>query len=303
MNAPPLSFDALFDPAFLTSVQQFALSIERVEKGGRLAEQASTARGQGIDFADFRPYVAGDDLRSIDWNIYQRLGRLFVRVFEERQDLPVYFLVDVSKSMFAGESPRIAAGLRTTLALAAIVLGQHDSIGLFPFSDAMTIQTRHLSGKNNLVRTARYLAEYEASGGTALATSIEQLASLRLRRGLVVVVSDFFDEAGLDRVLPALTLLQHRVLLVQLVRPEDADPTRHPALNGDVALEDCETGALVDLTITPELLARYQQVYGAFNERLQASAIERGHALVRIDASRGVLEQLSAIFRSGKLAL
>ena len=303
MTAPQLRFDALFDPEFLARVQQFALSVPRVDKGGRLAEQASTARGQGLDFADFRPYIAGDDLRTIDWNIYRRLGRLFVRVFEERQAMPVYFLIDISKSMFTGESPRIHAGLRTSLALAAIVLGQQDSVGLFPFSDAMTIQARHLSGKGNLVRVARYLCDYAPAAGTSLAGSIETLAAMRLRRGLVVIVSDFFDDGGLDAVLPALSLLPHRALLVQLVRPEDSDPTRNPALSGEVAVEDSETGALLELTITPELLDRYHEAYQAFNDRLMGHALAHGAALARIDATRDVLDQLGALFAGGRLAL
>ncbi|WP_448664655.1 DUF58 domain-containing protein [Sphingomonas sp. CJ20] len=303
MTAPSLSFEALFDPDFLARVQQFALSASRVEKGGRLADQSSSARGQGIDFADFRPYVPGDDLRAIDWNIYRRLDRLFVRVFEERQDMPVYFLIDISRSMFTGESPRIHAGLRTTLALAAIVLGQHDSVALFPFSDAMTVQTRNLSGKASLMRVARHLADYQSAGGTALALSIERLASMRLRRGLVVIVSDFFDDSGLDQVLPALGLLQHRILLVQLTRPEDSDPTRHPALAGDVAIEDAETGRQIELTITPEVLERYRQAYRAFSEELLAHSLTYGHALARIDASRDVLEQLGELFLGGRLAI
>ncbi|WP_459661972.1 DUF58 domain-containing protein, partial [Novosphingobium sp. 11B] len=170
------------------------MSIARAEKGGRLAEQRSTARGQGLDFADFKPYVPGDDLRGIDWNSYRRLGRLFVRVFEERQDIPVHFLVDLSRSMFIEETPRIHAAQRLTLALAAIVLGQHDSLGLYPFSDAISVQARGLSGKASLARVGRSIAGWEAGRNTALAPAAEQLAAMGLRQGLAVVISDFFDE-------------------------------------------------------------------------------------------------------------
>jgi uncharacterized protein (DUF58 family) len=303
LSAQPLSFDDLFDADFLTRVQQFALSVRRVDKGGRLAEKPSSAAGQGMDFMDFRPYVPGDDLRAIDWNIYRRLDRLFVRVFEEHRDMPVYLLVDISKSMFTGESPRIHAAARTALALAAIALGQQDNVSLFPFSDSLSTQARNLSGKNNLARIAWCLADYTPAGGTALAAAIERLASIRLRRGVVVVISDFFDDAGLDAILPALNLLQHRVLLVQLTRPEDGDPTRNPRLAGDVALEDSETGEQLELTITPELLSAYQQAYRDFNERLLAHAMGRSHALCRIDAAHDVLEQLGALFGGGRLVL
>ena len=92
----------------------------RVPRDGRFAEQRSRDLGHGTDFCDFRPYSPGDDFRSIDWNIYQRLGRVFLRPYEELEDLPLYLIPDVSRSMFLESPPRARAGLRTTLALASI---------------------------------------------------------------------------------------------------------------------------------------------------------------------------------------
>ena len=109
------TFDELFDPEFLAALTPFALRARRAPPAGRPADQASRQRGFGLEFADFKSYVPGDDLRAIDWNIYRRLGRLFVRVFEERRDLPVYLLVDRSRSMFLETPPRIRASSRTTV--------------------------------------------------------------------------------------------------------------------------------------------------------------------------------------------
>lgn len=303
MTASALTFEELFDPDFLARLQQFTLSIARADKGGRLADQKTPARGQGLDFADFKPYVAGDDLRAIDWNIYQRLGRLFVRVFEERQDLPVYVLLDVSRSMFAEEKPRIHAAQQVALALSAVALGQHNSVGLFPFSDALTVQAKGMSGKSNLARVVRALASWQAGGGTALGQAAERLAGMRLRQGLVVVISDFFDEAGLDAVLGSLALLRHRLLLVQLVRPEDADPMLNPAFTGDLVIEDEENGTLLDVTVTPQLIEAYRAQYRAFNAQLTSFATQRGAALTQIDAGRDVLDQLQDLFKAGRLDL
>lgn len=297
--ASPLSFETLFDPAFLAALAPFSLRIDKAQKGGRLADQKTPARGQGSEFADFKPYVAGDDLRAIDWNIYRRLGRVFVRVFEERQDMPVYFLVDRSRSLYVESPPRIHAALRATLALAAVALDQHDSVGLFPFSEDMSIQFKAVSGKGNVVRVARSLADYQAMGGTALAAALTHLSGLRLRQGLVVVVSDFFDPAGVDTVVQALERLPHKVLLVQLTKPYDADPALNPELFGDVLIEDGETQARTALTITPELTARYKTAYAAFSKALTNFAEGRGAGLVRIDADRPVLDQLSALFGVG----
>lgn len=303
MTASALTFEELFDPDFLARLQQFTLSVARADKGGRLADQKTPARGQGLDFADFKPYVAGDDLRAIDWNIYQRLGRVFVRVFEERQDLPVYVLLDVSRSMFVEEKPRIHAAQQVALALSAVALGQHNSVGLFPFSDALTIQAKGMSGKSNLARVVRALASWQAGGGTALGQAAERLAAMRLRQGLVVVISDFFDEAGLDSVLGSLALLRHRLLLVQLMRPEDADPMLNPAFTGDLVIEDEENGTLLDVTVTPQLIEAYRAEYRAFNAQLTGFATQRGAALTQIDAGRDVLDQLQDLFKAGRLDL
>ncbi|MCD9005878.1 DUF58 domain-containing protein [Luteimonas sp. XNQY3] len=297
------AFERLFDPDFLARLQQFSLRLTRAQKGGRLAEQTTAARGQGADFADFKPYVAGDDLRAIDWNIYRRLGRVFVRVFEERQDMPVHFLVDVSRSMFLESPPRIDAALRTTLALAAIALGQHDSVGLFPFSGEMTVQARSISGRNNVIRVARHLSEYAPLGNTDLVSAVARLASLKLRRGLVVIVSDFFDDAGIEAVVAGMRRLPHKVLLVQMTRILDAEPERDPALHGDLAIENGESPARIEVRVTPELVERYKRGYRAFNETLRAFARERGSGLLRMDADGDVLEQLSALFDGGELVL
>lgn len=298
-----LSFEDLFTPDFLARLEPLSLRVARAQKGGRQAEQRTSARGQGSDFVDYKPYVAGDDLRAIDWNIYRRLGRAFVKTFEERQDLPVYFLIDLSNSMFLEDPPRIHAALRATLALGAIVLAQHDAVNLLPFSDEVTLEARGITGRSNTVQLARHLVGFEALAGTALAQSAARMAAMGLRRGLVVVVSDFFDEAGLEAVLAALDLLQHRVLLVQITRAADADPSLLPDLHGDVRIADGESDRHLDIHVTPALLEAYRSAYRHFNETLADYARERGAGLIRLDADTDILDALTTHFHSGTLLL
>jgi len=299
LSAAP-GFDALFDPVFLERVNALTLRIAAAQKGGRLADQRTAARGQGSDFADFKPYVAGDDLRAIDWNIYSRLGKAFVRVFEERQDLPVYILLDVSRSMFVESPPRIGPAMRAVLALAAVALGQQDAVSLMMVSDDMGTAMRNVSGKGGIARVAQTLAAQLAVGRSALAGAIAKLAAMRLRRGLVILVSDFFDDDGLDGVLTALEMLPHRLLLVQMTRASDADPMLLPDLDGDVVIEDGEhEGA--GLTVTPELIARYRAAYRDFADGLDGFARRRGATLVRLDADRDVLDQLMPILTAGSI--
>lgn len=299
---PSLSFEELFDPSFLAALEPFSLRIVEAQKGGRLADQRTVARGQGTDFADFKPYVAGDDLRTIDWNIYRRLGHVFVRVFEERQDMPVYVLIDRSASMTVETPPRLHAALRAALALASVALAQHDTVSLFSVADHLTVQARSLSGRANIARVARHLAEDAQQGGTELAAGIDRLAAMKLRRGLVVIVSDFLTETGIGPVIDGMARLPHRLLLLQIIKAHDADPALDPDLHGEVIVDDGE-GATPRLAITPDMIARYRTAYRAFDDALTEFATTHRAGLARIDADRPVLDQLTALFGAGTLAL
>lgn len=302
-----LAFNTLFDASFLAQIQQFSLRVSQAGKGGRLAEQKTAARGQGLEFADFKPYVAGDDLRAIDWNIYRRLGKVFVRVFEERQDMPVYFLQDCSASMFHEASPRIIPAMRCSLGLAAIALGQHDSVSLMPCGSQTDFYARGLNGKHNLMRFGEMLASCRPQNKTSLSSAIRTLADYNLRKGLVVIVSDFFDNDGLQPVVEAMAELPHKVLLVQVTQPWDADPERLPELlsdtTGELRMQDCETANSVSLRPDPAVIAAYKDIYRRFNEDLLQAAQSQGAGLLSLDASQPVLPQMLDLFAQGGLTL
>ncbi len=289
----------LFDPDFLKALQLFRLRARRVAVGGRHAEQDSSGMGYGLEFKDFRPYVAGDDLRAVDWNIYRRLGKVVVKVFEEQQDLPLYLMPDVSRSMFLEDPPRIHSALRVSLALAAVSLGQHDSIGLFPFADDLQVRVKSMSGKGGVMSFARHLSQLEERGQTELSTAVKRFSDMSLRRGLLVIISDFFEAGGVARVLDSLSGCRHDLLLIQLVRESDAKP----APVGDVRLRDCETNEVVNVSVTAEVLNRYREAYEDFSEELATFARERQAGLLRLDAEQDVLGQLGSLFESGVLRI
>jgi uncharacterized protein (DUF58 family) len=292
----------LFDAEFLAALQRLHIHARRVARGGRHAEQRSRDLGTGIEFRDFRPYVAGDDFRSIDWTIYRRLGKVFLRLFEEFEDLPVYLLPDISSSMYLETPPRAVAGLRTSLALASIALNQHDSVGLFPFGADLSVGLRPQSGKGRLTRFATSMAALAPAGTTNLDRSLRTLQALGLREGLAVVVSDFFDPSGIAGVLAALKRVRHRLLLVQLVRPIDRDPSLDGALHmGDLQLRDCESGAIEEVSLTPAVLARYRDAYDGFQEQLTGFANQRGIGMLQMDVEQDVLVQLGTLFEGGSM--
>lgn len=302
MNRPRIAPEDLFDAEFLESVQRLRIVAQRVARSGRPAEQRSRDMGSGIEFRDFRAYSPGDDFRAIDWNIYQRLGRVFLRLFEELEDLPVYLVPDTSESMFLEDPPRIKAALRTALALAAIALHQHDSVGLLPFGEDLEVAVRPTAGKGQVLRFADHLSRLtagERQPGTDFKTSLDKLRAMPLRSGLVVIISDFFDPAGLEPVIESLQLLRHRVLLCQITRATD----REPDLDGDLRLVDCETGQLEDVSVTANVRDAYRRAYDRFEKKLTDFARDRQAGLVRIDADRDVLDQLAPLFESGSLVV
>jgi len=247
---------------------------------------------------DYRPYVAGDDLRAIDWNVYRRMGKVFVRLFEELEDLPVYLLPDVSGSLWLEDPPRVRAGLQSCLALAAVALGQHDTVGVYPFSDDLTVLSRPKAGKAQIFRLAHQLASIPPGGKTDLRKSIQRFASMGMREGLAVIVSDFFDPGGIDAIRESLRGLRHRVLLVQLMRGVDREPAT--AMDGDLRLTDCETGSVENVSLTPAVLARYQASYDRFAEGLSQLASQRGAGLLALDADREVVPQIANLFEQGR---
>jgi len=286
----------LFDAAFLNSLQGLRIVARRVPRGGRHADQRSLDLGSGIEFRDFRAYTPGDDFRAIDWNIYRRLGRVFLRLFEELEDLPLYLMPDVSDSMFHEDPPRAHAALRTTLALAAISLNQHDPVGVFPFGEDLVDQRQPKAGKRHVVGLANYLAERKPSGPTDLVASLRSFSKMRRRPGLLVIVSDFFDPAGVEAIERELRRLRHKLLLVQVARPSD----RQPSLEGDMRLIDCETRVGEDVTITPAVLERYRAAYDRFSQALADCAGRRGAGLLRLDADGDIVQQLAGLFEGGR---
>lgn len=285
----------LFDPEFVQSVSRLKILARRVAPSGSPAEKRSRQKGSGMEFRDYRPYAPGDDFRSIDWNVYQRLGRVFLRLFEEQRDLPVYVAPDVSASMFRGELPRARAALRCAFALSAVALREHDSVGVFPFSDELQMALRPSSGKGRIMRVAQTLSGLQPGGATDFGTSMRKLQALNLREGLLVVISDFFDPKGIEAVCDALKRVRHRLLLVQLVRKSDADPK----LEGDLLLRDCETGHEQNVSATGPVLEAYRRAWASFHDELGRFASGRQAGILRLDVEEDVVPQLATLFESG----
>ena len=205
-----------FDERFLRKLESLVLTIRRsarMSAGLLRANRASKRVGAGLEFADHRDYAAGDDLRYLDWNLYGRLGRLALRLFQEEEDLLVEVLVDASASMSVGSPPKLDLALQIGAALAYIGLANLDRVALSPLGDDQAPVLPPARGKGAILPILRFLGGVRASGRVGLAAAVRAFLSRRRRRrrGLAIVISDFYDPAG-HRA--ALDLLRHHRLEV-----------------------------------------------------------------------------------------
>ena len=288
----------LFDGSFLRRLEALSYAARRIPRGGRPAEQSSLALGGGVEFADYRAYAPGEDLRRVDWLVYLRLGRLYTRLFVEELDLPVHVALDLSDSVFLPPR-RGRAALQAAAAFSWIALSGHDRVRIHPFGSEPLPGYGPVSGKGSGPALLARLARLGPSGGTALVKTLRRIRGLGGRRGLLVVVSDFFEPAGLEPVLEELGRQRHRLLLVQLVHPADGDPP----FSGEVRLVDCETRLGLDVTVTPDVRERYRKAYGRFQERLRGFALRRKAYLLPLRVDLDVLSQVESLFLGGRLAL
>lgn len=301
MTAPPAE---LFDPGFLRSLEALRILARSVPAGGRHAEQRSRARGQGQEFTDVRPYVAGDDFRTVDWHVFLRLDKVFVRLFLQDEDLPVYFLLDQSASMARGPGTgggpsRSVLARQAVAALAYVALAHLDRIAVFPFASEALRPLPGTSGKQAFQRLLAYLASLPAAGRTSLVEALQQFQSRRLRRGLCILVSDGFDARGAEAVAMALQTLPHRVLLLRPVHADEARPTH---LRGELRAIDCENGEHVEIAVDDALLDRHEQAYRTFAERLASAAMSRGGGHLAVRTDQPLVPQLATLFQNGVLS-
>lgn len=275
----------LFDSAFLSRLEQLHLLAKGLFRGERRAERRSRQTGASLEFADYREYAPGDELRSIDWPAYGRLERLFVKLYEQEQDLPVSFLVDVSASMRwratdAAEGwSKLEQARRLAAALAYIALANLDAVNLGYFSSDLQEDLGLTRGKGQFHRVLEFLREVPvAEGATNLSASLRSLTQRAKRRGLVFVLSDFFDPAGYEEGLSMLRHAQFQVQTIQILDPAELSPQD----TGDLRLRETESGALMDVTANESLLARYRKEVETFNHGLEQFCRQRGIAHAQV---------------------
>ncbi len=285
----------LFDSAFLAKLEQLHLLAKRLFRGEHRAERRSRQIGSSLEFADYRNYSWGDEPRTIDWAVYARLDRLFVKLFEQERDLDVHFLIDASASMHWAPA-KFDQARRIAAALAYVALANLDRVNICWFTDSLGEDTGLIRGKPQFHTILEYLRTPPVeTGQTSLLGSLRAFAQRLKRSGLVFVLSDFLDPGGYEEALSLLRHHQFEVHLVQVLEPRELSPD----LLGDLQLTECESGEVCEITASEALVSDYRKAFTGWLEELEQFCLRRGVGYARATTEVPFEDLVLRVLRDG----
>jgi len=266
----------LLDEKTRRKLEQVMLSASRVRAGAMKGERRSIKRGTSIEFADYRNYVQGDDLRRLDWNIYGRLDRPYIKLLEDEEDLAVHLVLDTSASMdWPQEGERdqnkLLFAKRLFAGLAYVSLASNDRLMLAAVNAQGLDHFGPVRGRGHGVRMLRYAHNLKASGVTDLNAALKDYSLRAGRPGLCLVISDMFSPTGYLEGVNTLLGKGFEVALIQVLSPDEIEPP----LGGDLRLIDVETSEPQEVTIDAGMRDLYVRRREAWQESIRAECVRR----------------------------
>ncbi|HYE30409.1 MAG TPA: DUF58 domain-containing protein [Methylomirabilota bacterium] len=267
----------LLPPELLRRLEQFQLLAQRRAKSSLRGERRSRARGQSVEFADYRNYSVGDDFRTLDWNLYARLDKLFIKLYEEERELPITIFLDASESMGFGTPQKFHYAKQLVAAFGYVGLVGFDRVSIHAFPNSpedgpMRSALRSVRGRKTTLRFFENVSQLKPGGAATFNESLRRAVIEARHAGLAIVISDFLDPAGYDAGLTALISRGFQVSAIQVLAPEEISPPNF----GDLKLVDSETGAVQEVTFMKHRLNAYQQTVRNFCQRLREFCQTRG---------------------------
>jgi uncharacterized protein (DUF58 family) len=271
------SASPLFDEEFLRKLEYLKLVSSRLVPGHLKGQHRAKKKGSGVEFADYRQYVAGDDTRAVDWRAYLRLDKLLLRLFEEEGDLPIYIFFDSSRSMDHGQPSKFDYARKVAAALCYLGLVNLDRVSLVAFAEGVLREHVSGRGKAQVSRAFRFLEHVPAGGGTQLHLALKTFFAAPRRKGLVVIVSDFLDPEGIERGFTFLRHFRHDVFTVHLLSAGELEPD----LPDEVLLEDVEDGSVERFRLSPALLSAYRSEFERYGSEIESFCSQQGWGYAR----------------------
>lgn len=282
----------LLSPDLLAKLERLELVSRKVFRGRMKGERRSKRKGQSVEFADFRNYVPGDDLRLIDWNLYARLDQLFLKLFQEEEDLHVYAVVDCSESMNFGSPTKLHVAKQMAAALGYIGLCRADRVSV----QALGEQGGHapvLRGRSGLWKMLQYLNEIKSGDNVSLHNGIKEFSLRNAGTGVVVLISDLMDKQGYESALRMLVGRRMDVYVMHILSPEEIDPP----LRGDRQLIDAEDGDQTEITINAYVLEKYKDTLQSFLTSVKQFCAKRSISYLPVRTDQPVDDVMTRYLR------
>ena len=284
---------ALLPPDLMAQLERLELVTRKVFRGRLKGERRSKRKGQSVEFADFRNYVPGDDLRMLDWNLYARLDKLIIKLFLEEEDLHFFTLIDASMSMSFGQPTKLDYAKQLAAALGFVGLVRTDRVRIETLGQGVHQRGPVLRGRRSVWRMVDFLDGIEPGENTSLAEGVKNFTLRNTGRGIVVLLSDLMDKDGYEAALRYLARRRMDVYVIQILSQEELDPD----VKGDLRLVDCEDGDEAEITVSAPLLARYKQTLGAFVSGTQEFCARRGINYLVANTRTPVKELIASYLR------
>lgn len=296
----------LIDNALLERLERLAIHWQKSLPGLVGGHNASRFAGSGQEFLDHRQFHHGDDVRDVNWRAFMRLEKLFLKMFQLEPRIPVRIMVDTSKSMLTGgpaagdkngpskfDYARKLAG-----ALCYVGLVRLESICLVPFSGALGDPLVISGGRHRIQPAVRFLSGLTASGSTNFLEVVRQFVSRYPQRGVVFVISDFLDDADAEKPLQYLADFGHEIILVQIWAESD----REPPWDGELELEDAETGRVVQIPFGSDVRGTYTAAFDRYSAHLRDVALRNGGRYVGLSTTVAVEDAIfGPLLRTGAI--
>jgi len=289
-NAQSLQ-SGLLDPAFVRELEALRRRLEIRARSGASGEHLARRRGGAAEFHEHRAYTAGDDLRRIDWAAYARSGEPVLKVFRAEEDVVARLLCDGSASLEFGQPSKLDVARRLAAAIGYMTLASSERAQLVVVGEGVRREHTASRGRAGLPALLRQLDAIRPAGGTDLTRAVDAIVRRSPRPGLLVVLSDFFDAGPLLGALHRAAAAGHDVALIQVVAPEEVQPT----LEGDFSLEDAESGAVLDVTLDAAAIEAYVLRFAGLCEELRSWARRRGARYVRVRTDEGLEDAVRRI--------
>lgn len=287
----------LLDQALIRQLRRLSLAASGELLAGFGGEHSVGASGQDPEFADYRAYTPGDDLRMIDWNVYARLRELFVKTSPGQGRIALSLLIDCSRSMAFGDPEKLDFAKRVAAQLGAIALLGGDSARVHQLRDGGAEPGAELQGERSIERLVLELDGIVAGGGTDLEASANHYRRLGAQRGLVVVIGDLLSATDPERALPRFAARGGSVAVLHVIDPLEESPS----LAGSLELVDAETRGRLHITVTPRLRERYAAAFAARARSVEQACVQAGLTYVRAPTTLVPLELVAGPLRAARI--